>query len=600
MKKHIAIVLLFAFIFSYFMMPSVSSEYTEDNPYYSLVSEYDADEDRIVVEAYLKTKQDIICGTFGVRYNSDIATDATFVLDENNFAYASNSKFDMGYQNTQQEYEAFIWYMNDVYDYTDADEDGWKTFHLGTFTVAKASEKVEYYDTFRVLNWNDTPESIDSMFTNTDDSVCLNDEIWRDATSEEKALDSDLHGYYQGYDMTDENNPEFVDIGFKYTAYNPIGSPAIDTVIVKPVVNGVAGDAEDLLDSTYTNIVDFDNASNPTRDEYYVLIEDADADKVEFTVTTKEADTIITAPDGITVTENNDGTWTVTAPITSGVNEIVLTLTLGNVSLDYTFYVKKDGVMVEPRIEFNYGNSPVGMIMSDDTISDKEAAIADFKSTRIFSGVTNNLQYYEDAWYHYKGKGENGADYNGDDDPTAMFVYQRDNFRDVGFTAYDSTGAQVNPSDVSVTCTVTAYKGGFAKYDSSDNTENVVLQRTGNDLLFTEFSNYNIRPDVYDMEYKFTDTDGTEVKAIRKLIVISRTGDVCIDANNALNNLDSSGLSSNITAMATVESNNSLYKFRVADVRMDENKVINNLDASAITIGVANGLPTFYEHLSTN
>ena len=69
----------------------------------------------------------------------------------------------------------------------------------------------------------------------------------------------------------------------------------------------------------------------------------------------------------------------------------------------------------------NYGNSPVGEIMKDTSITDKDAAINDFKSTHVFSGVTSNLNYYTEAWSSYV---TGNTVYNGDEDPTAIFVFK--------------------------------------------------------------------------------------------------------------------------------------------------------------------------------
>ncbi len=367
-------------------------------------------------------------------------------------------------------------------------------------------------------------------------------------------------------------------------------------------------DAEtgDVTETTYTlsttKDLTLDGFKTETLD-YYLSVPN-ETEKIKLRITSSELPTVTANTASVTATLASDKVYetaefdlaeldkTVEA---DGYNNTV-TVTAGGTT--YTLHIRR---LLKPKIELNYGNSPVGMIMSDDTTypteADKETAIADFKSTRVFSGVTSNLMYYEDAWYHYKGKGIDGADYNGDDDPTAMFVYQRNDFRDVGFTAYDAFGDTVDPAEVSISCTVTSYKGGFAKYTSADNPVDIAIEGSGNNYVFTNFAGYDIRPDVYDMEYKFTDDTGQAITATRKLIVISRLGDACIDVNNALNNLDSSTLTSNITSVSAKESNNSLYKFRVLDARMDENIVINNLDVSQAIVGVANGLPSFYNQL---
>lgn len=98
--------------------------------------------------------------------------------------------------------------------------------------------------------------------------------------------------------------------------------------------------------------------------------------------------------------------------------------------------------------------------MKDTSITDKDAAINDFKSTHVFSGVTSNLNYYTEAWSSYV---TGNTVYNGDEDPTAIFVFQRSDFRDVGFTATDALGQTVNSNDVNITLTMSSFKGRICK-----------------------------------------------------------------------------------------------------------------------------------------
>ncbi len=274
------------------------------------------------------------------------------------------------------------------------------------------------------------------------------------------------------------------------------------------------------------------------------------------------------------------------------------TVTVSDGTTTYTIYIRR---LLKPKIVLNYGNSPVGMIMNDDETYDsddaKQAAIDDFKSNHKFSGVTKDLTYYPDAWTSYKGKGADGTDYNGDEDPYAMFVFQRESFKDVGFTAYDSTGEEVQDTDVSISLTMKSYKGGFARYDDTDNAVDIQATATGNGHEFTEFINYDIRPDVYDMTYTFEDpvTDSS-VTQTRKVIAISKRGDVYIDANNTVNNNDATEIMANVTHF-TRETANSLYKFRIADTVTDDNLTINNNDATEIMANVTRGLPQFYNKL---
>ncbi len=277
------------------------------------------------------------------------------------------------------------------------------------------------------------------------------------------------------------------------------------------------------------------------------------------------------------------------------------TVTVEAGSATYTIHIRR---LLKPKIVLNYGNSPVGMIMSDDikypTETDKNDAIDDFKTTRVFNDVTANLSYYTNAWDSYMGQGENGTNYDGDLDPTAIFLFQRTSFKDVGFTAYDAMGDAVSDSDVSISLTLTAFKGGFVKYDATDNPNQVTDTASGNGYVFTVLRDYDIRPDVYDMTYTFTDSYTNEtVTQTRKAIVVSNRGDVVIDANSTVNNIDATNIISNNTYFMK-NGVNSLYKYRIADVVTDANKAVNNLDATQIISKVAQGLPQFYKKLPFN
>lgn len=383
---------------------------------------------------------------------------------------------------------------------------------------------------------------------------------------------------------------------------------ANDPSIKEIKANSVKGSAVDstalpFKDSKYENDVAFDNAETPAIKDYYVRVPDVDADSIQFNVTLTNPDTTtITASDGTTLTptKNGDGTYTIKAPLTNkGQTENTITITTkagtdnDAPTLTYTFHVQQ---LVTPKITLNYGNSPVGEIMKDTSITDKDAAINDFKSTHVFSGVTSNLNYYTEAWSSYV---TGNTVYNGDEDPTAIFVFQRSDFRDVGFTATDALGQTVNSNDVNITLTMTSFKGGFVNYDSTDQPKDVTANVKGNNYLFTEFTQYDIRPDIYDMKYSFIDSvTGDKVEETRKVIAVSNRGDVFMDANKTVNNIDATNIISN-NSYFLKSSVNSLYKFRIADTVTDANKVVNNIDATEIISKVAVGLSQFYNRLQS-
>ncbi len=340
-------------------------------------------------------------------------------------------------------------------------------------------------------------------------------------------------------------------------------------------------------------------------EEYYVSVPN-EVDELKLGFKASSAPTVTANSSNVTVSESDEDGFDYETDAFA-LNELDKeqnggfsnTVTVTDGTTTYTIYIRR---LLKPKIELNYGNSPVGMIMNDDetypTDELKQAAVDDFKSTHKFSGVTKDLTYYTDAWTSYIGTGADGTDYNGDEDPYAMFVFQRESFKDVGFIAYDSTGEEVQDTDVSISLTMKSYKGGYVTYDdTTDRVEDISENATGNNHIFTNFLTDDIRPDIYDIIYEFTDpiTDSS-IQQTRKVIAISKRGDVRIDSNGVLNNGDASDIIVNVVNFQKPTAN-SLYKFRIADTRMDINKVINNGDATDITVNVTKGLPQFYNPL---
>lgn len=404
-----------------------------------------------------------------------------------------------------------------------------------------------------------------------------------------------------------------------------VSDPSIKTVDINTVdgQGTVSTDQLALKQSDYTADQTFDNAETPTVTEYYSRIaaptEEEEKNNtapkdIQFTLELTNPDTTtVTAVDGdgntLTVTQDS-GTkkWTVTAPInkTGATPNVIKITTKAGAAADaptitYTFNVQQ---LVRPEIVLNYGNSPVGEIMKGaGSDSDKETAVNDFKSTRIFSGISSNLTYYNDAWSSYTVLDTDGetviSSYDGDLDPTAMFVYQRDNFRDVGFTAYDSLGEEVSDTEVSLSLTMTSIKDGFVKYDSTDQPTDVSTLPTakGNNYLFTEFVDYNIRPDVYSLTYKFTDSyTNAEVSQERKVIAIAKNGDVLINGMSVVNPQDANSINGNIPYFESTAVN-SIYKFRVADTVINDMKVVNPQDANRVKAANDSPINVFYNAL---
>jgi hypothetical protein len=246
------------------------------------------------------------------------------------------------------------------------------------------------------------------------------------------------------------------------------------------------------------------------------------------------------------------------------------------------------------------------MIMSDDDTYPnedlKKEAIEEFQKTRKFDGVTKDTHYSEKAWRSYKGKEEGDEDYNGDDDPTAMFIFQLQAFRDVGFKAYDSNGNDV-ASSVNISVTLTQMDGGHVFYSSKDNPQPLEITATGNNHLFKDIDKFStetrilIRPDVYEMTYTFTDdVTNKPVTATRKLIVIAKRGDSEITIDDSVNNSDGTDIMKYAADSGTA---NSLYVYRIEDAEQTTDVSVNNSDGTYVMSHAADGIPQFYEALPT-
>lgn len=365
-----------------------------------------------------------------------------------------------------------------------------------------------------------------------------------------------------------------------------------------------------LKDNTYKADRTFDNKETPDYTDYYTVISN-DTTDANIDVTVKDDITKVTmsiAGDGapaVTVTQGtapNDKVYTGTfKPKAEGETVVTVTLTspadaeTPDTTKTYTVTFKRSLA----KIELNYGNSPYGEIMKDAAITDKDAAKAAFDTSLTYAKAPTPKLYYTEAWKSYLTF-DNGNAYNGDKDDTSIFVYQRKAFKDPGFKLYDATGAVITDEDViktvNLSLTMNSFAGGVLKYTAADNATPKTATATGNNYVFTEFKDLNIIPDVYTLTYSYKDSISDETITVkRQVIAISRLGDVKIDANNIINNLDASEVKKNATAILTA---NSIYAFRLADAKSDANKIINNLDSSEIK-KVAMSLPIFYNALPT-
>ncbi len=503
----------------------------------------------------------------------------------------------------------------------DASDTTIETSELDTATTVVPTAIAKYVVEVNIGDTNYKVGSVDSSKESADEKVYP------------READDNYPGYGAVYEEVDDGTGTMV-----WTLTKPgeniyyeiqVSDPSIKTVKVTSEKTGETPTELGLKTPDYTADQTFETGETPTVKDYGVRVTDTEAEtvKIEVELTNPDTTTITAtvkkpgANEGddpidspLTITpakdsEGNDipGKYIVEVPLDNkgkDTNDVTITTKAGDgadaPSIDYTFKVQQ---YKEATIVLNYGNSPVGEIMKGaGSDTDKETAVNDFKTTRIFSEVSNNLTYYEDAWSSYIVKNDQDeiiSSYNGDDDPTAMFVYQRDNFRDTGFTAYDSLGEVFDESEVSLSLTMTSIKDGFVKYDSTDLPEDVSLPETakGNNYLFTEFVNYNIRPDVYNLTYTFTDPyTGETVSKVRKVIAIAKNGDVLINGMSVVNPQDANSINGNVPYFES-EQVNSLYKFRVADTVINDMKVVNPQDANRVKACNDSPINVFYNAL---
>ncbi len=334
--------------------------------------------------------------------------------------------------------------------------------------------------------------------------------------------------------------------------------------------------------------------------DYYVSVKDGEKVKVKFEGTLPDANFSVTkngTPVELEGNETSKTTKELTLDPLDPNTQTTPDAKFGNTYVinvggkEYKIHVRQ---LLKPEIKLNYGNSPYGEIMKDNAIVDKEAAKQAFDLNMIFDKVTNGLLYLSDAWSDYSG-------YNGDKDETAMFVYQRKAFRDVGFMAKDSLGNDVAPDKVSIVFSVKCFAGSkVPEYKETEVTKTIEVNTKAEvgGKVYSDLLNDDVRPDVYDMKYTFIDENSGEIiEQNRKLIVLSRVGDVIIDANSTINNSDAAAIISNVAKFGA--GYNSLFKFRIADVVVDLNRTVNNADATRVTSNVMtpDKLPKFYNSL---
>lgn len=270
------------------------------------------------------------------------------------------------------------------------------------------------------------------------------------------------------------------------------------------------------------------------------------------------------------------------------------------ITLDYTVHIYR-AVGQNDLFGFGYGNTPFGEIMRDEsynndpsivTDEDKSAAVAarqaqekaDFENTYRYNGI----YYSPKAW----------NEENIDKDEYAIVVYEGEKYTDLFTGAVNSIGQEIPSEEVTKTISVEILDDTSvslsARFENADLVKRVFMgDKSEIDLFGTDW----IRPGAYIMKYSFTDFDGQEQSRTRKIVVLSKLGDV--NADGLVNSADSEKIESRITELlpytllTTYGGDATIYRYRVCDVTQDE--AINANDASAISGGV---IKEFYRNIS--
>jgi hypothetical protein len=294
-----------------------------------------------------------------------------------------------------------------------------------------------------------------------------------------------------------------------------------------------------------------------------------------------------------------------------GYNNTV-TVTAGGMT--YTIHIRR---LLTPRIELNPGNSPYGLIerMSTkylgetDGWDDEKIKAA---QTSFASGQSSNANKFKNSNYTptnaktnitYTLKAWNNStdpDVNMDRNIYSIFAYNKYEFTDPGFTAYDSLGNKIEDANIrrSLTVNVMASKSINAMKNNLT-PKTITIDGEDNNYEITGLKSVNICPGVYTMEYFLKNSDsGQEIKlGERKIVFLWNIGDA--DLSGAIATPDATTISKilggKISFTGMDSSVENLYKFRIVDV--DMSGAIATPDATGVRklLGGKITSPEFYK-----
>lgn len=388
-------------------------------------------------------------------------------------------------------------------------------------------------------------------------------------------------------------------------------------------------DLHEIGESGLWTKVEFD----PIKREYYVAVpNDVDDIKLWFKLRTEAAtatitlththdgatDNVATALDSDDLFNKSDAVLLDESPID---NLLELSLTdrndeEGEVTRTYKIHIYRK-LSKSSLMTFNYGNSPYGLIMRDNAITNKTTAMDDFVDNSYTfktaadtpDGATTGVRYSPKAWKLT----------NYDLNTTALFVINSSEFSDSAYTTSGTPGVSTGYSQVKnsigdvvtdadiektvevivLTETDTSKQNGSSEDFVTVSSETITLPTSGK---ITQLADKRIRPDIYEIKYSFKDFDGSTMTLSKPLIVLSDVGDVNVsgaadatDVSRIKNRfkLDiANEVNANVTSVSDYTVGGKLFRFRVCDVNFDEN--FNLIDANFIR---ANKLNSFYKNI---
>ena len=332
---------------------------------------------------------------------------------------------------------------------------------------------------------------------------------------------------------------------------------------------------------------EYDSSANPAQTSYYKVGTGSDEGKYIITIAAED----LMAVDGVNTVDN--GFY----------NE--LTVEMPSASDNITFKLR---LLKNPEIKLNYGNTPYGLIMRDDNITDKDAAKTAFNASNMFTAANlpakakANLRYAPQAFGLTTATADDPKNF--DRNEFGQGIYNRAAFKDAGFVVTNSLGETVIDTTDSTKDTIPA-GATFTRMIQIDQLKvvsNLISVISDSDLVgkpvveittdptanITALSSIPLRPNIYSMDYAYEDEMiGGYALNSRDICLLWTEGDV--DMSGAINSGDSTYTANYYAKRAkpydklTGKDKNivaTLHLYRIMDV--DQSGAINSGDTTKI------------------